>query len=111
VTDGAVATSLTSDAERERGTRVPVIRRFLCIFRRRNLVIAAPRRRYAGDTPRRTPFHIGGHNIVIGMSDGLTVPFALAAGLPAPLSPRRLQTALVGGLAASAAFGVARAIS
>lgn len=37
-------------------------------------------------------------DVVIGMSDGLTVPFARSA----------LQTTVVGGLAAAAAFGIAR---
>jgi hypothetical protein len=57
----------------------------------------------SGDTVR---------DIVIGMSDGLTVPFALAAGLSGAVEPVRsaLQTALVGRLAAAAAFGIARAI-
>ena len=85
-------------------------------------------------------------DIVIGMWDGLTVPFALAAGLSGAVQstsivitaglaeiaagsiamglggylaartgarpiPSALQTALVGGLAAAAAFGIARAIS
>jgi len=40
-------------------------------------------------------------DVVIGMADGLTVPFARSA----------LQTTLVGGLAAVAAFVIARAIA
>jgi hypothetical protein len=80
VTDAAVATSLTSGAERERGTQVPVIRRLLCIFRRRILVIAAPRE--AKPVTRHVERHFTSwdtvRDIVIGMSDGLTVPFARA---------------------------------
>ena len=45
-------------------------------------------------------------DIVIGMSDGLTVPFALAAGLFGAVE----ATALIGGLAATAAFIIAKAI-
>ena len=41
-------------------------------------------------------------DVVIGMADGLTVPFALAAGL---------QTVGNGGFAAAVAFGIARWIS
>ena len=62
-------------------------------------------------------------DIVIGMSDGLTIPFALAAGLSGIANstaivitgarPIRsaIQTALIGGLAAAVAFGLAKAIS
>jgi hypothetical protein len=80
-------------------------------------------------------------DIVIGISDGLTIPFALAVGLsgvhtrPPSSSPKAwidfmmrfelglekpdprralrsaLQTALIGGLAATAAFGLTRLIS
>jgi len=76
-------------------------------------------------------------DVVIGMSDGLTVPFALAAGLSgainttsiitlfalaafgyvkgrftgAPPLRSAIQTTVVGGLAAAAAFMIARAIS
>ena len=72
---------------------------------------------------------------VIGMSDGLTVPFALAAGLSGAVSVivtlvalalsgwvkehftgtppfhSAVQTMVVGGTAAAAAFAIARAIS
>ncbi len=64
-------------------------------------------------------------DIVIGMSDGLTVPFDLAAGLSEATDSAKLvyikgrftgtnplrsarQTALIGGLAATAAFILAR---
>jgi hypothetical protein len=58
-------------------------------------------------------------DIVIGMSEGLTVPYALAAGLSGVAArfrgaiPMRsaFQTALVGGLAATAAFVLAKLIS
>jgi hypothetical protein len=48
-------------------------------------------------------------DIVIGMSDGLTVPIALAAGLSSIAN----STAIVitGGLAAAVAFGLAKLIS
>jgi hypothetical protein len=50
-------------------------------------------------------------DIVIGMSDGLTVPFALAAGLSGAVeSGGIIQTVVVGGLAASAAFLIAKAL-
>ena len=38
-------------------------------------------------------------DVVIGMADGLTVPFALTGGL---------QTVGIGGFAAAVAFGIAR---
>src|SRR6266568_1442075 len=44
-------------------------------------------------------------DVVIGMSDGLTVPFALAAGLSGALSSNRLV--VVGGLAEIAAGSIA----
>ncbi|HEX7553520.1 MAG TPA: VIT1/CCC1 transporter family protein [Geothrix sp.] len=66
-------------------------------------------------------------DIVIGMADGLTVPFSLAAGLSGPAMATRivvtagfagsapvrsaLQTLLVGGMAAAAAFLIARTIA
>ncbi len=40
-------------------------------------------------------------DVVIGMADGLTVPFALAAGLSGAVSS-------IGGIAATAAFCIAR---
>lgn len=51
-------------------------------------------------------------DIVIGMSDGLTVPSALAAGYTC-IKPWRggFQTMLIGGLAACAAFLIAQIIS
>ena len=45
-------------------------------------------------------------DIVIGMSDGLTVPFALAAGISGAL-----QTALVGSIAAGVAYVIAKFIA
>jgi len=61
---------------------------------------------------------------VIGMADGLTVPFALAAGLSGAVSSTGvivkgrltginpliggLQTVAIGGIAAATAFGIAR---
>jgi hypothetical protein len=75
---------------------------------------------------RRSP-HVEGHfrggatvrDIVIGVSDGPTVPFALAAGLSGGkghftgTTPLRsaLQAVVIGGLAAGAAFGIARAVA
>ena len=66
-------------------------------------------------------------DIVIDMADGLTVPFALAAGLSGAAVATRvvvtarftgsapvrsaLQTLLIGGKAAAAAFLIARAIA
>lgn len=61
-------------------------------------------------------------DVVIGMSDGLTVRFALAIALAifgfvkgrfTGARPIRsaVQTVLIGGLAAAAAFAIARAIS
>ena len=47
-------------------------------------------------------------DIVIGMSDGLTVPFALAAGLSGAIEAADLI--LTGGLAATAAFPMTNAI-
>ena len=44
-------------------------------------------------------------DVVIGMSDGLTVPFALAAGLSGAVANTRLIT--VGGLAEIAAGSIA----
>ena len=48
----------------------------------------AEERRYATNPTCRTPFYSGEtvRDIVIGMSDGLTVPFALAAGLSGAVS-------------------------
>jgi hypothetical protein len=58
-------------------------------------------------------------DIVIGMSDGLTVPFALAAGLSGAVDAAsivitaglaEIAAGSVGGLAAAAAFLIAKAI-
>jgi hypothetical protein len=55
-------------------------------------------------------------DIVIGMSDGLTVPFALAAGLSGAVESSGiiltagLAEVAAGGLAASAAFFIAKAL-
>ena len=43
-------------------------------------------------------------DVVIGMADGLTVPFALAAGLSGAVH----STVGIGGFAAAVAFGIAR---
>ena len=45
-------------------------------------------------------------DVIIGMTDGLTVPFALTAGLKGAI-----KTVLIGALVAGAAFLVARLIS
>jgi hypothetical protein len=82
-------------------------------------------RRNAKNSPHREIFPGSEviRDIVIEMSNGLTVPFALAAGLPGIASstaivitggrPLRsaLQTALIGSLAAAAAFSPARQVS
>lgn len=46
-------------------------------------------------------------DIVIGMSDGLTVPFALAAGLSAAVGPSHLDLIWIAGLAEIAAGSIA----
>lgn len=46
-------------------------------------------------------------DIVIGMSDGLTVPFALAAGLSGAVSPNHLNLIWIAGLAEIAAGSIA----
>jgi VIT1/CCC1 family predicted Fe2+/Mn2+ transporter len=46
-------------------------------------------------------------DIVIGMSDGLTVPFALAAGLSGAVSPNHLHLIWIAGLAEIAAGSIA----
>ena len=48
-------------------------------------------------------------DVVIGMSDGLTVPFALAAGLSGAVEASAII--ITAGLAAAAAFFIARLIS
>jgi hypothetical protein len=48
-------------------------------------------------------------DVVIGMSDGLTVPFALAAGL-AEIAAGSIAMGLGGYLAAATAFAIARLI-
>ena len=48
-------------------------------------------------------------DVVIGMADGLTVPFALAAGLSGALSSNRLV--VVGGLAEIAAGSIAMGLA
>jgi hypothetical protein len=61
--------------------------------------------------------HVGGfvfgaatvRDVVIGMSDGLTVPFALAAGL-AEIAAGSIAMGLGGYLAAATAFAIARLI-
>jgi len=45
-------------------------------------------------------------DMVIGMADGLTVPFALAAGISGAL-----QTALVGSIAAGVAYVIGKFIA
>lgn len=52
-------------------------------------------------------------DVVIGMSDGLTVPFALAAGLSGAVSSSSLvvTAGIAEIVAAAAAFGVARLFS
>ncbi len=50
-------------------------------------------------------------DVVIGMADGLTVPFALAAGLPGAVNTTGvIVVAGLAGIAAAAAFGIARSI-
>src|SRR5438309_5459967 len=46
-------------------------------------------------------------DIVIGMSDGLTVPFALAAGLSGAVSPNHLNLIWIAGIAEIAAGSIA----
>ena len=55
-------------------------------------------------------------DIVIGMSDGLTVPFALAAGLSGVVQPTGIAITaglaeVAAGAAAAAAFGIAKLIA
>jgi hypothetical protein len=55
--------------------------------------IAAIGDMHAPDTPDRTSLHTGTatvRDIVIGMADGLTVPFALAAGLSGAVDTTRI---------------------
>ena len=63
--------------------------------------------RYAAHATRRTHFTAGlfVRDVVIGMADGLTVPFALAAGLSGAVRSTRLI--VVGGLAEIAAGSIA----
>jgi hypothetical protein len=50
-------------------------------------------------------------DVVIGMADGLTVPFGLAAGLSGAVSSTGvIVVAGLAGIAAAAAFGIARSI-
>src|ERR1700737_4375028 len=46
-------------------------------------------------------------DIVIGMSDGLTVPFALAAGLSGAVGPNHINLIWIAGLAEIAAGSIA----
>jgi hypothetical protein len=63
VTDAAVATPLTSDAERERGTRVPVMRRLLSTAGFSSS--PAPRRRYAGGDEPKPSYEYAGPRLTI----------------------------------------------
>src|SRR5260221_1525599 len=47
------------------------------------------------------------HDIVIGMSDGLTVPFALAAGLSGVVATDAMHLVIIAGLAEIAAGSIA----